>query len=69
MSGKELSVQFIKQNFEAANKERLGYIAANRIGKLLDEENDIVIGPVANDQTVRTERTLKLLEFVEAKNV
>ncbi|MGN9057473.1 DUF3990 domain-containing protein [Bariatricus sp. HCP28S3_A7] len=86
--------------FEATNKEWLRYIAANRTGKLLDEEYDIVIGPVANDQTIRTinnylkgyfpedvairlllpqklkdqyafrtERALKLLKFVEAKNV
>lgn len=86
--------------FEAANKEWLRYIAANRTGKLLDEKYDIVIGPVANDQTIRTvnnylkgyfpedvairlllpqklkdqyafrtERALKLLKFVEAKNV
>lgn len=40
--------------FEAANEEWLRYVAANRIGKTVGEDYDVVIGPVANDQAVRT---------------
>lgn len=40
--------------FENANKEWLRYIAANRTGKIADENWDVVIGPVANDQAIRT---------------
>lgn len=40
--------------FDAANKEWLRYIAANRTGKPTDGEYDVVIGPVANDQAIRT---------------
>lgn len=40
--------------FEKADKEWLRYISANRTGKNLTENYDIVIGPVANDQTIRT---------------
>lgn len=41
--------------FNKANKEWLRYIAANRTGKNLDKNNyDVIIGPVANDQAIRT---------------
>lgn len=40
--------------FEGPNKEWLRYISANRTGKPATEEYDIVIGPVANDQAIRT---------------
>ncbi len=40
--------------FEAANKEWLRFISANRTGKSVDGVYDIVIGPVANDQAIRT---------------
>lgn len=41
--------------FNKANKEWLKYIAANRTGKNLDKNNyDVVVGPVANDQAIRT---------------
>ena len=41
-------------NFEAANEEWLRYIAANRTGKPTDGDYDVIIGPVANDQAIRT---------------
>ena len=40
--------------FETANKEWLCYITANRTDKLVKDFYDIVIGPVANDQAIRT---------------
>ncbi|MCI8648263.1 MAG: DUF3990 domain-containing protein [Firmicutes bacterium] len=40
--------------FEAANRKWLRYIAANRIGNITVQDYDIVIGPVANDQAIRT---------------
>ncbi|MBO5239662.1 MAG: DUF3990 domain-containing protein [Lachnospiraceae bacterium] len=40
--------------FESANKEWLRYIAANRTGKPTEGSHDVVIGPVANDQAIRT---------------
>ncbi len=40
--------------FEAANKEWLKYISANRTDTLAEDSHDIVIGPVANDQAIRT---------------
>ena len=41
--------------FDKANAEWLRYIAANRTGKNIDNNKyDIVIGPVANDQAIRT---------------
>lgn len=40
--------------FESANKEWLRYIAANRTGKTTEGSYDVVIGPVANDQAIRT---------------
>lgn len=40
--------------FKSANKEWLRYISANRTGKPTDKVFDIIVGPVANDQTIRT---------------
>jgi hypothetical protein len=86
--------------FEAANKDWLKYISANRTGTLTEDSHDVVIGPVANDQAIRTinnylkayltediaiqlllpqklkdqynfktEKSLSLLQFIEAKNI
>ena len=38
----------------AANKEWLRYISLNRTDKSADDAYDLVIGPVANDQAIRT---------------
>lgn len=40
--------------FEGANKEWLRYISANRTDKAAGDSYDIVMGPVANDQAIRT---------------
>lgn len=40
--------------FEKANKEWLQYVSANRTDKLINDDYDIVTGPVANDQAIRT---------------
>ncbi len=40
--------------FETANKDWLQYISANRTDKMMEDLYDIVIGPVANDQAIRT---------------
>lgn len=40
--------------FEKADKEWLRYISANRTDKTVEDAHDIVIGPVANDQAIRT---------------
>lgn len=40
--------------FETANKEWLRHISGNRVGKPMEEDYDVVIGPVANDQAIRT---------------
>ena len=40
--------------FDSANKEWLRYIALNRTDKLARDSYDLVIGPVANDQAIRT---------------
>lgn len=40
--------------FVAANKEWLRYISLNRTDKSADDAYDLVIGPVANDQAIRT---------------
>ena len=37
-----------------ANKEWLRYISLNRTSKLAEDFYDLVIGPVANDQAIRT---------------
>ena len=38
--------------FDAANKEWLEFVANNRKNLIIDNELDIVIGPVANDNTM-----------------
>ena len=40
--------------FDTANKEWLRYISLNRTNKLTEDLYDLVIGPVANDQAIRT---------------
>jgi hypothetical protein len=40
--------------FESANKDWLKYISANRTDISVEDFHDIVIGPVANDQAIRT---------------
>lgn len=40
--------------FENPNKNWLQFVSANRTGKTINEAYDIVIGPVANDQAIRT---------------
>lgn len=40
--------------FDSANVDWLRYVAANRKGNASAEEYDVVIGPVANDQTMPT---------------
>ena len=42
------------RHFEKANAQWLKYIAANRQGTSKPDNSDIVIGPVANDQTMPT---------------
>lgn len=40
--------------FEAANKDWLRYVTAHRTDKSIKDTYDIVTGPVANDQAIRT---------------
>lgn len=40
--------------FDAANKDWLRYIAINRTDKSAEDLYDVVVGPVANDQAIRT---------------
>ena len=40
--------------FDTANKEWLRYISLNRTDKSAEDSYDLVIGPVANDQAIRT---------------
>lgn len=40
--------------FDSANKEWLKYVAMNRTDKSAQDPYDIEIGPVANDQAIRT---------------
>lgn len=40
--------------FEKPNKDWLQYISANRTGVIKEDKYDIIIGPVANDQAIRT---------------
>lgn len=40
--------------FDSANKEWLKYISKNRTNKAQNNFYDLVIGPVANDQAIRT---------------
>lgn len=41
-------------SFDSANREWLRYISANRTGRTPEPYYDVIIGPVANDQTIRT---------------
>lgn len=41
-------------SFHLPDEEWLRYVSANRTGKIMDVTYDIVIGPVANDQAIRT---------------
>lgn len=41
-------------HFKSADKNWLRYISANRTDKTIKDSYDIVIGPVANDQAIRT---------------
>ena len=51
----KISLQQLKLlTFETANKDWLRFVAANRTGTPADAEYDIIIGPVANDQAIRT---------------
>ena len=47
---KELNIR----HFAAADRSWLDYVAANRRGNALPDAADLVIGPVANDQTFPT---------------
>lgn len=38
--------------FETANKEWLEFVAANRKNRIIDNNMDIIMGPVANDNTM-----------------
>lgn len=40
--------------FTSADREWLRFIAANRKGHYISQEYDLIIGPVANDQVIRT---------------
>ena len=40
--------------FDAPNREWLRYVAAHRTGRQANEQYDAIIGPVANDQVIRT---------------
>ena len=40
--------------FESANKEWLEFVAKNRKNKIIEENFDLIIGPVANDNTMPT---------------
>jgi len=40
--------------FGAPDHDWLRFVAANRTGKPVDEAYDLIIGPVANDQSIRT---------------
>ncbi len=40
--------------FDSPNREWLRYVAANRMGRQTDTQYDVIIGPVANDQVIRT---------------
>lgn len=41
-------------SFKEPNREWLTYVATNRTDKSWSDEYDLVIGPVANDQAIRT---------------
>ena len=40
--------------FDSPNRDWLRYVAANRMGRQMDVQYDVIIGPVANDQVIRT---------------
>ena len=40
--------------FDAPDHDWLRFVAANRTGKPVNDEYDLIIGPVANDQSIRT---------------
>ncbi len=40
--------------FDSPNREWLRYVAANRMGRQTDTQYDVIIGPVENDQVIRT---------------
>ncbi|MCC8061213.1 MAG: DUF3990 domain-containing protein [Clostridiales bacterium] len=40
--------------FDSANKDWLRYISRNRTDTFVKDSHDVVIGPVANDQAIRT---------------
>ena len=40
--------------FDAPNRDWLRFVAANRMGHQTDAHYDVIIGPVANDQVIRT---------------
>lgn len=40
--------------FEAPDRAWLRFVSANRTGQPVDDRYDIIIGPVANDQAIRT---------------
>ena len=40
--------------FKGPDREWLEFVVANRTGKTISDDYDIICGPVANDQTVRT---------------
>lgn len=53
--------------FDAPDRAWLDYVAANRRGTATDDEWDVVVGPVANDQTFPT-IVLYLDGYLDAEN-
>lgn len=51
--------------FDGANKEWLRYVAAHRTDKSIKDTYDIVAGPVANDQAIRTVNNYLKVYFTE----
>lgn len=51
--------------FEAANKEWLRYISMNRTDRSAVDSFDVVVGPVANDQAIRTVNNYLKGYFIE----
>lgn len=93
---KELNLLY----FKSSDVDWLRFISANRTGKAINNDYDVIIGPVANDQAIRTvnnylrgyfpedvaiklllpqklkdqcvfrtEKSINLLKFKEARNV
>ena len=51
----EVCLQNLKLlKFDAPDHPWLRFVAANRTGKPVDDQYDLIIGPVANDQSIRT---------------